>query len=612
MQLVRCSLRGWDLKGMSLGGMLAPELGKLAHLRSLVLSKNNFSGVIPKEIGGLTMLELLDLRRNNLSGRIPVEIGEMLSLKCLLLSHNKLQDGKLSIEKLNMLSEIECSRGRSGDVATEIGRINRKVGVGQWIKFKRGFPAQSHRGKHDTDLPSFTDPYLVENAPHIVNSVRRKLLQEAHNLPAAPVKGATPQESADVPSIGTGSFQAVPENGSGKDLLAAPASSSPHTQVAPPKESNTKDNNSALSGIMGKWGYILVLPGLVLLLTITGSIFMCRSQGGEKMGPWKTGLTGQLQKALITGVPKLQRSELEAACEDFSNILNSYPDCTMFKGTLSSGVEIAVISTKIASTIDWSRRSEMRFRRKIDTLSQVNHKNFVNLIGYCKEDEPFMRMMVFEYAPNGTLFDHLHVKLFEPLDWGARMRIIMGIAYCLQYMHHELNPPVSFSNLQSNSIFLTDDYAAKIADLSMWKEFTAAAAKRNTSGDDLDLSGSPFSDPGTNIYSFGLITLEIISGKLPYSEEQGSLLNWAMEYLNDKRNIRHLVDPTLKNYKDSELDIVCEVIQECIHPDPKHRPNMKEITAKLREVLAISPDAATPRLSPLWWAELEILSMEAS
>ncbi|XP_019704719.1 protein MALE DISCOVERER 2 isoform X2 [Elaeis guineensis] len=574
-----------------------------------VLYKNNFSGAIPKEIGGLTMLELMDLRSNNLSGRIPVEIGEMLSLKCLLLSDNKFQDGKLWIEKLNMLSEMECNRSHSGDVATEIGRINRKVG--RWVKFKRGFPAHYHRGKQCIDLSSFTEPYLVENAPHIVNSVRRKLLEEAHNLPAAPVEGAVPQESVDVPSIGTGSFQAVPQHGSVKDLLAAPASTSPHTKGTPPKKSNTNDNNTALSGI-GKWAYILILPGIVLLLTITGSIFMCRRQGGRKKGPWKTGLTGQLQKALITGVPKLQRSELEAACEDFSNILNSYPDCTMFKGTLSSGVEIAAISTNIASAIDWSRRSEMRFRRKIDTLSRVNHKNFVNLIGYCKEDEPFMRMMVFEYAPNGTLFDHLHVKVFEPLDWGARMRIIMGIAYCLQYMYHELNPPVSFPVLQSNSIFLTDDYAAKIADLSMWKEFTAAAAKRNASGDDPDLPESPLSDPGTNVYSFGLLMLEIISGKLPYSEEQGSLLNWATEYLNDKHNIRHLVDPTLKNYKDKELDIVCEEIQECIHPDPKHRPNMKEITAKLREVLAISPDAATPRLSPLWWAELEILSMEAS
>lgn len=447
----------------------------------------------------------------------------------------------------------------------------------------------------------------MESAQHIVNTVRRKLLQETHNLPAAPVKGMIPQEVVDVPSIGSGSFQAVSENGSGKDLLAAP---SHQRNVLPPEENNT--NNSELSGIMGKWPYVLVLPGLVLLLTITGSILMCHCQGGVKKCAWKTGLSDQLQKSLLTGVQELQRSELEAACEDFSNILNSYPDCTMFKGTLSRAVEIAVISTKIASAKDWSRHSEMHFRRRIDALSRLNHKNFLNLLGYCKEDEPFMRMMVFEYAPNGTLFDHLHVNVFEPLGWSARMRIIMGIAYCLQYMHHQLNPPVAFSDLQSNSIFMTDDYAAKVADLSMWKEFSVAAAKRSKSVDDSDPSESLLSGPGTNVYSFGLLMLEIISGKLPYSEEQGSLLNWAREYLNDEHSIRHLVDPTLENFKDNELDIVCEVIQECVHPDPRHRPNMKEITTKLGEVLAISPDAATPRLSPLWWAELEILSMEAS
>lgn len=127
-------------------------------------------------------------------------------------------------------------------------------------------------------------------------------------------------------------------------------------------------------------------------------------------------------------------------------------------------------------------------------MSRINHKNFVNLIGYCEEDEPFNRMMVFEYAPNGTVFEHLHgnshfrrifsardlswklnierlikflslafsVEDMEHLDWNARMRIIMGTAYCLQYMHHDLDPPVAHTNLSSSCIFLTDDYAAKV------------------------------------------------------------------------------------------------------------------------------------------------------
>jgi len=73
-----------------------------------------------------------------------------------------------------------------------------------------------------------------------------------------------------------------------------------------------------------------------------------------------------------------------------------------------------------------------------------------------------------------------------------------------------------------------------------------------------------------------------------------------------------LVDPALNSFKDNELEVVCDAIQECIHGDTKDRSNITAITAKLREGLGISPEAAYPRLSPLWWAELEILSMEAS
>lgn len=86
----------------------------------------------------------------------------------------------------------------------------------------------------------------------------------------------------------------------------------------------------------------------------------------------------------------------------------------------------------------------------------------------------------------------------------------------------------------------------------------------------------------------------------------------ASEYLNDKRNLGYMIDPTLKSFRNNELDVICEVIEECIKPDQRQRPTMKEITSKLREVITISPDQAVPRLSPLWWAELEILSMEAT
>lgn len=306
----------------------------------------------------------------------------------------------------------------------------------------------------------------------------------------------------------------------------------------------------------------------------------------------------------------MKRLELEVACEDFSNIVNTYPECIVFKGTLSSGIEIAVVSTVITSSRDWSRRTELRFRDKIDALSKINHKNFVNLLGYCSEDNSFMRMLAYEYAPNGSLFEHLHLKEFEHLDWASRMRIVMGVAYCLQFMHHELHPPFTVPELQSNSIYLTDDYAAKICDTSVWKEITA---KRSKSADhDFDPSESPDICLWSNVYSFGVLLLEIISGKLPYSEEHGSIVHWATEFLNDKHNIKCLVDRSLKSFKYNELEAICEVIQDCIHQYPENRPTMKEVAARLGDALGITPDVASPRLSPLWWAELEILSVEAN
>lgn len=73
-----------------------------------------------------------------------------------------------------------------------------------------------------------------------------------------------------------------------------------------------------------------------------------------------------------------------------------------------------------------------------------------------------------------------------------------------------------------------------------------------------------------------------------------------------------MVDPTLKTFENDQLDIICEVIQDCIQQDARKRPTIKEIVSKLRQVINVSPEAAVPRQSPLWWAELEISSAETS
>lgn len=190
-----------------------------------------------------------------------------------------------------------------------------------------------------------------------------------------------------------------------------------------------------------------------------------------------------------------------------------------------------------------------------------------------------------------------------------RLRIAMGIAYCLEYMH-QLNPPAAHANLQSSSIYLTEDYAAKISDFSFWNDATAGKMESVST----ELLETSVSDPESNVYNFGVILFEIITGKLPYSQGDDSFVNWASAHLSGTRKqpLRAMVDPTLVSYDEEQLQKLCEVIKVCVHPDPKKRPTFKEITANLKEITGLGPDGATPRVSPLWWAELEILSTSST
>ncbi|CAA2998324.1 inactive receptor-like serine threonine- kinase At2g40270 [Olea europaea subsp. europaea] len=442
-----------------------------------------------------------------------------------------------------------------------------------------------------TEIQSCSDRLISGNLGQMGDVAQRKLLEEdpKWRLPQyfrpptpSPKSGISPTpEPSPSPSPSPSPPPASSPESNSSSSLPNPAKNPSKTAK------NSRSQVLILSGAIG--------GPLLLLLIITG-IWFCRSSKVATVKPWATGLSGQLQRAFVTGVPKLKRSELETACEDFSNVIGSSSICTLYKGTLSSGVEIAVASPAVASAKDWSNSLEVQLRNKIDTLSKVNHKNFVNLIGYCEEEKPFTRMMVFEYAPNGTLFEHLHIKEAEHLDWAMRLRIAMGMAYCLEYMH-QLTPEVPHRNLTSSAVYLTEDYAAKISDFGF---------SGDGSSDEIE------SNLQSNVYSFGVVLFEMITGKLPYVVGNDSLEDWASDYLRGIPFLREIVDPTLTSFQEEQLEQIGSLIKSCVNSEPSQRPSMREVAARLREITSIAPDVAIPKLSPLWWAELEILSTEVN
>lgn len=180
----------------------------------------------------------------------------------------------------------------------------------------------------------------------------------------------------------------------------------------------------------------------------------------------------------------------------------------------------------------------------------------------------------------------------------------MGIAYCLEHLH-QLTPPIAHRNLLSSSICLTEDYAAKVSDLSFWSDMVATGKGSEVT----QLLETNAAYTKGNVYSFGVILFELITGKIPYAVDNGFLADWAGDYIRGQP-LRDLVDTSLNSLQADEIEQWSQVINNCVHPDPEKRPTMKEVTSKLKEITAMGPDGATPKSSPLWWAEIEIMSTD--
>ncbi|KZV23534.1 hypothetical protein F511_36231 [Dorcoceras hygrometricum] len=549
-----------NLKDLCMSGTLSPDIVRLIHAKFIILRNNSFSGGIPRGIADLKDLEVLDLSHNNISGLLPYYLGAFTGK--LFLDNNELLD-KTRDEIYESEKDSSSIKWISSCNSLLISWNSRKMDNTKWRKLLQESPKRKLTWFFPFPVPPPPPPDSV-----IISAPPPPVLSSS---PPPPVPALNPfSPPSPLPPPGR--------------HVSPPSIYAPEGRPSAPNVTSSKYRRQLLivtSAIGGS---------LLLVLFITGVLF-CYFGKMTPVKPWATGISGQLQRAFVTGVPKLKRSELEAACEDFSNVIGSSSVCTLYKGTLSSGVEIAVASIAVASAKEWTSNQESQFRMKIDTLSKVNHKNFVNLLGYCMEDEPFTRMLVFEYAPNGTLFEHLHIKEAEHLDWAMRLRIAMGVAYCLEHMH-QLTPALVHRNLTSSTVYLAEDYAAKLSDLTYQDDGTAVDNEPTRQN---------------NVYSFGILLLEMITGRLPHSAGGDSMYSDSLKV----ENIREIVDPTLRSYDEEQLQQIGDVIRLCTNPDPRGRPTMQEVCVMLREATTVGPDGAIPKLSPLWWAELEILSAEA-
>eukprot|EP00243_Klebsormidium_subtile_P000211 TRINITY_DN1033_c0_g1_i6.p1 TRINITY_DN1033_c0_g1~~TRINITY_DN1033_c0_g1_i6.p1 ORF type:complete len:544 (-),score=50.12 TRINITY_DN1033_c0_g1_i6:325-1956(-) len=243
--------------------------------------------------------------------------------------------------------------------------------------------------------------------------------------------------------------------------------------------------------------------------------------------------------------------------------------------------------------------NESQFAGEAQVMSSIKHKHLVNLLGYATTSTMEF-ILVLEYCNGGNLYEALHGGVPQ-LDWLSRMRIAVGAAQALAYLHHGVKPPLVHRDMKAANILLDQDSDAKVADFGLAKNIQGQATHVSTRiAGTLGYMAPEYSTSGqlttmSDVYSFGMVLLEILTGKdVIVRNTRGmteNLANWVTDLMPD---IHKIVDPGLKNLWPREVVAeFIELVLRCttLHR-PMERPTMKEVAYKLEMLHDKSVDAA--------------------
>ncbi|KAB2632698.1 LRR receptor-like serine/threonine-protein kinase [Pyrus ussuriensis x Pyrus communis] len=585
-----------NISSSSIRGFLVPDLGQLSFLQELTLHGNRLLGIIPKELGLLKYLTVLDLGANELTGPIPPELGNL-----------------TSVVKINLQSN-----GLSGWLPPELGNL----GHLEELRLDRNKLQGTVPANGDTGLPSNVHGMYAStsNITGLCRSSQLKVADFSYNF----FVGSIPECLEYLPrtSFQGNCLQKQDPKQRPAELCAGAPPSKGHPgsnpQHKPAKEVSKHREASKPAWLLALEIVTGTMVCLLFLVAVFTAVQKCNSKSSIII-PWKKSSSEKahiavyIDSEMLKDVARFSRKELEVACEDFSNIIGSSPDSLVYKGNIKGGPEIAVISFCI-NEAHWTSYLELYFQREVTDLARLNHENAAKLLGYCSESAPFTRMLVFEYASNGTLYEHLHFGEGCQLSWTRRMKIIIGIAQGLKYFHSELEPPFTISELNSSAVYLTEHFLPKLVDFESWKTILARSEKNSGA---ISGQGAICVLPNSmearhlnvkgNVYAFGILLLEIISGRPPFCKDKGCLIDWAKDYLELPDVMSYVVDPALKHFSYDDLKVLCDVVNLCTHPDPTKRPSMQELCTMLESKIDTSVSAEL-KASNLAWAELELSS----